>query len=123
MTAKRELKEELGIDVENPEHTKRAKMQYIKIPNQEINSVGFIMKVDLNLNAQELKEHYQDFKKKLQENGEIIEFEEIFAIPKEKEKIEEFFKQHNGNHYQYLKELVEKDERNKEKEVDKEEER
>lgn len=117
VTARRELEEEIGIDSSNPEQVIESELRYIKVPCEEINSVGFLMKVKLNYTAEELKGYYKEFQKKRMEAGELIEFDEIFAIEKDKKKIEEFFAEHQGKRYDYLVELVEKDARSVKKDA------
>ena len=110
-TAIRELEEEMGINANNPKYVRNKEIKYIKIPNSEISSVGFIMKADLNMNVEGFKKLNEDFRKKLKENGAIEEFQDILFVKADEKSLGEFFEENKGNMYRYLQELIEKDQR------------
>lgn len=66
----RELKEELGLDLNNKNHVLSYRMKYLKRPNPGRN-YGLVYIGTLNFYSQELIEYYNDKKEKL--DNEIIE--------------------------------------------------
>lgn len=93
---KRELREEMNLDLYNPKHIKMYKMKYLKIPNPGRN-YGIVYIGILNFSSYELINYYNNQKEKI--DNEIIELkllskEEIITLNLDNEDIS------------YLKELI-----------------
>lgn len=85
--AKRELKEETGIDMEKEELSFLDTYVSYEIDK---NPIGVIFKVKLNQTEKELMEQYKTYRQYLEENNLEIEFSDLFSI--QKENVEDFFK-------------------------------
>ena len=81
-TVARELKEELGIDLEK---IKDKEVRYIEEPDNDLkrNAYSVIMKGILNFTKDQMKKHYSKYKQQLEEKGEEIEFNTLYFIPKQ----------------------------------------
>ena len=75
---KRELKEEINLDLEEIEY----KFQYIEYPNQKRNAYGFIAIGKLNMSKDELQQHFEQYKQYLSQNNLEIEFSNLIFLKK-----------------------------------------
>lgn len=106
-TMKRELYEELGIDLDNKNIVKDFYLRYLKIPSIiEVElSFGVLYKIDLNITFEEFKEKFYKYKKYLDDNKLEVEFTEVYGIDKNKKCIEEFEKNYSNRIPKYIVEM------------------
>lgn len=105
-TATRELKEELGISVNDVKIIKNVKGTYL-ITEDDTKSVGIVYKINLKINKKEMNELYNKFVKKLNKENKEIEFSNLEYIRKNIAEIEKYT---NKNlHDEFIKELLKKD--------------
>ncbi len=79
-TAKRELKEELNIDLYSKKQIKNYKFKYIEIPEGTRHAYTIILKAISNLTARQLNKHFEEYKKWLEDNNKEIEFNKLYFL-------------------------------------------
>ena len=79
LTIKRELKEEINIDINEIEY----KIKFMEYPSKTRNAYGFIGVGMLDLTKKELKQHFEDYKKYLTNNNLEVEFNRLIFLKKE----------------------------------------
>ena len=75
---KRELKEELNLDLDKIKY----QFEYIEYPDEKRNAYGFIAIGKLNMTKDELKNHFESYKKYLRQNNLEIEFNKLIFLKK-----------------------------------------
>lgn len=106
---KRELKEELNLDLEKIDY----KIEYIEYPDETRNAYGFIAIGNLSQTKQELNRYFEDYKEYLIKNSLEVEFNKLVFI-----KIENALQElDNLSNYKrpYLREVIKNILNNKEK--------
>lgn len=99
-TIKRELKEELNINLEDIEY----KMSFIEYPTKMRNAYGFIATGKINSTKTELEDSFEKYKEYLIKNNLEVEFSKLFFL-KSENALEELDKLPNYKR-PYLKELL-----------------
>jgi predicted NUDIX family phosphoesterase len=91
--AKRELKEELAIDVDDKQEVNSFDCMYL---SNEIdkNSIGVIYKARINYTSDEMINKFNEYKKYLEDNNLEVEFNQIMII--DKKDIIKFFEEYIG---------------------------
>lgn len=110
-TVKRELKEELNIDLYDVDIVKQYEMKYMEIPTGRRHSYAPMMKGILTITAKQMEEQYNNYKKQLEELGEEVEFERLHFLKKENA-LEELAKLDNPKR-PYIEALIGLDSKNK----------
>lgn len=105
----RELKEELNIDLFDDSIVKEYKMQYMEIPQGKRHSYSPIMKGILNITSRQMEEHYDNYKKALEQEKKEIEFSRLHFI--KKENALETLKKLSNPKRLYLEDLIDMDSR------------
>lgn len=103
----RELKEELNIDLFDEGMVKEYKMQYMEIPQGKRHSYAPIMKGILNITSRQMEEHYDNYKKALEQENKEIEFSRLHFI--KKENALETLKKLSNPKRLYLEDLIDMD--------------
>ena len=80
---KREVQEEINIDLDNKNQVKQSKLKYIYIPEGKVHGYKIYAKVILNMTAEEMEKHFEEYFKYLQKNNLEIEFGKIHLLKKE----------------------------------------
>lgn len=106
-TMKRELYEELGINLDDRNIVKDFYLRYLKVPSIiEVElSFGVLYKIDLNITFEEFKEKFYKYKKYLDDNKLEVEFIEVYGIDKNKKSIEDFEKIYSNRIPKYIIEM------------------
>lgn len=76
---KRELKEELNLNLDDIEH----KIEFIEYPSKTRNAYGFLAIGKLNQTKEELNQHFEEYKEYLIRNNLEIEFNKLIFLKKE----------------------------------------
>lgn len=76
---KRELKEELNLDLDNIEY----KIEFIEYPDNTRNAYGFLAIGKINQTKDELKQYFEEYKEYLIKNNLELEFNKLVFIKKE----------------------------------------
>ena len=86
---KRELYEEVGLELDNKNIIKDFYLKYLKVPSviEEELSFGVLYKIDLNISFEEFNNKFEIYKKYLGDNGLEVEFTELYGIDKNKESV------------------------------------
>lgn len=100
LTIKRELKEELNLDLEDIDYN----LKFIEYPDAKRNTYGFIAIGKIDKNKNELNKHFLKYKKHLKENNLDIEFDKLVFLKKENAMQE--LELYNNSKRPYLKNLV-----------------
>lgn len=79
LNIKRELKEEINIDLDNMDY----KLEYIEYPSNTRNAYGFIALAKIDKSKEELEKHFEDYKKYLIKNKLELEFSKLIFLNKE----------------------------------------
>ena len=79
LNIKRELKEELNLDLENIDY----KLEYIVCPDEKRNGYGFLAIGKVNLNKNEVENHFKQYKEYLEKNNLEIEFNKIIFLKRQ----------------------------------------
>lgn len=88
-TMKRELYEEVGLELEDKNIIKDFYLKYLKVPSviEEELSFGVLYKIDLNISFEEFNNEFEIYKKYLGDNGLEVEFTGLYGIDKTKESV------------------------------------
>ncbi len=86
--ASREIKEEVNIDVQDPDLVESLECKYLVLEIEK-NSVGVLYKIKLKKDYQSIADSYSKYRKYLQDNNLEIEFSELVGI--NKSDVEKFF--------------------------------
>lgn len=105
-TMRREALEEINVDI-NSSNVISHKIEYISTPNEYISGYEIVAKAKLNMTANQVKEHYEKYKKYLEEKNLEIEFRKIWLLKKE-DALEDFKKLENPRR-KYLVPSIESD--------------
>ena len=90
---KKELQEEVGVDVNNEEIASDFKFKYLNYAfNEKFSSIAAIFYLKLKLNEKEFRVHYEEFERRLKENGQVPEFQKLICLPKKEAAIQEFLR-------------------------------
>ena len=100
---KRELKEEMNLDLDEIEYN----FKYIEYPNKNRNAYGIIAIGKLNMSKDELYNHFEKYKEYLKQNHLEIEFNNLIFL-KKGNAIKELDKYTNPKRV-YLRELISKE--------------
>ena len=79
-TAERELKEELNIELKNKNQIRQYDFKYIEIPEGKRHAYSVLLKAKSTLTSKELKAHFGNYKKYLEENNGEIEFKKLHFL-------------------------------------------
>lgn len=107
---KKELQEEVGIDVNEEDVTVNLKLKYLKYSsNKKFSSIAAIFYLKLKLNEKEFQAHYGEFEKELKEKGQVPELQKLICLPKKEEVMREFLRNHKSDSLDlYIEALLEK---------------
>lgn len=88
-TMKRELYEEVGLELDDKRIIKDFYLKYLKVPSatEEELSLGVLYKIDLNISFEKLNNKFEEYKKYLIDNGLEVEFTKLYGIDKTEESI------------------------------------
>ena len=78
-TIKRELKEELNLDLNDIDY----KIEFIEYPSEKRNAYGFLAIGKINKTKDELKQHFKEYKDYLIRNKLEVEFGRLIFLKKE----------------------------------------
>ena len=78
LNIKRELKEEINIDLDDISY----KLEYIEYPSNTRNAYGFIALGKINKSKEELEKHFEEYKKYLVNNNLELEFNRLVFVKK-----------------------------------------
>lgn len=101
LNLKRELKEELNLDLDKIDY----EIKYLECPTKGRSVYGFLAYGKVNMTKNELNNYFEDYKKYLEENDLEIEFSKLVFLNKEAE-LSELDKLKNPKR-EYLRELIE----------------
>lgn len=110
-TIKREVQEEINIDLDNKEMIEKYQIKYINLPNNKEHGYMIFAKGKVKMTAKELEQHYEKYLQFLRKNNLEIEFGKIHLISKKKS-IETLEKLANPKR-EYLKILLKQDSQDK----------
>lgn len=79
-TAERELKEELNLDLNNKQQISKYYFKYIEVPEGRIHAYCILLKAISTLTAKDLEEHFENYKKYLEENNGEKEFKKLHFL-------------------------------------------
>ena len=79
-TAKRELQEELNLDLDNKEQISKYGFEYLEVPEGKRHSYCVLLKATTTLTAKELEAHFNNYKKYLEESNGEIEFKKLHFL-------------------------------------------
>ncbi|MFA6047264.1 MAG: hypothetical protein WCV59_04230 [Parcubacteria group bacterium] len=88
---KKELMEEVGIEVDDQKIVSSLELKYLKYSPKR-NTAAAIFLLKLKISSDEFKKHYENFEKSLAEKGLVPEMGKIVYLKKEKKEIEKFIK-------------------------------
>ncbi len=103
---KKELQEELGIDIWDKQKIKLFDLAYFK-EGGPTDKMTVVYRVLLNGTSLEFMKEYNDFVSQLQKNGEQPEFSEIILLDKKRQSLSQFFDQNNIKLDEYMRPLFE----------------
>ena len=103
-TIKRELKEEINIDLDNKKEILNWEIKFLEIPHNKRHAYGIIAVGILCMNKEEMKAHHNEFIKLLQERNEEIEVKNLVFL-NTNNALEELNKLQNPIR-EYLKEIL-----------------
>lgn len=103
-TIRREVKEELNIDVEDKSQVENSLIAYINFPDEKVHAYEVFTKGILKMTAKEMEEYYNNYLNYLKENDLEIEFGKIHFIKKNRV-IEELSKLRNPKRV-YVEDLL-----------------
>ena len=101
LNLKRELKEELNLDLDKIDY----EIKYLECPTKGRSVYGFLAYGKVNMTKNELNNYFEDYKKYLEENDLEIEFSKLVFLNKEAG-LSELDKLKNPKR-EYLRELIE----------------
>ena len=102
----KELREELGIDVNDKQRVGTFELAYLK-EGGPTDKMTVIYRVVLNETSEKFMEQYDAFVRQLQVSGETEEFGEIVALDRNKISFDNFFNQEGIKLDEYMKPLFE----------------
>ncbi len=79
-TAERELKEELNIELENKNQISHYDFEYIEVPEGKRHAYCVLLKAISALTAKEFEEHFENYRKYLEENNGEKEFKKLHFL-------------------------------------------
>lgn len=79
LNIKRELKEEINIDLENIDY----RLEYIEYPSDTRNAYGFIALAKINQSKEELEKHFKEYKEYLIKSELELEFNRLVFLNKQ----------------------------------------
>lgn len=79
-TAKRELKEELDLELDNKEQIEKYNFEYIEVPEGKRHSYCVILKAYSKLTKDELNEHFKKYYQYLENNNGEKEFKKLYFL-------------------------------------------
>jgi 8-oxo-dGTP pyrophosphatase MutT (NUDIX family) len=101
LTIKRELKEELNLNLDDIDY----KIEFIECPSKTRNAYGFLAIGKINQTKEELAKYFEEYKEYLIQNNLETEFNRLIFLKKENA-LKEFDKLPNGKR-PYLRALIE----------------
>lgn len=102
----KELREELGIDVGDKQRIKAFELAYFK-EGGPADKMTVVYRVVLNETSEEFMKKYNSFVSRLQENGEVPEFDEIVVLDENSKALIDFLRQPGISLCEYMKPLFE----------------
>lgn len=110
-TAERELKEELNLDLHDKSQIQSFNFKYLEVPDEIIHCYSIILKAKANFTKEQLKQHFNKYRKSLLENQEETEFGKLHFLrvglaTKELEKLD-------NPKRKYVKQILEIEDREK----------
>lgn len=88
--AARETEEEIGISTNNAEYSAELEPIFLKLNNNEYNSIGVIYLLKTSLDKAMIKDIFDKHNEKLALNDELIEFKDLIFVKTDIESINEF---------------------------------
>lgn len=79
-TAERELKEELNLELNNKQQISKYCFEYLEVPEGKRHAYCALLKAITTLTAKELEEHFNKYKKYLDENNGEVEFKKLHFL-------------------------------------------
>lgn len=113
-TAERELKEELNLDLKDKKHIQSYRFKYLEVPEGSRHSYCVILRAKANFTAAQLEQHFREYKAYLEESSGEIEFSKLHFLTIGKA-VEELERLENPKRI-YVKQLLEIEDREKERE-------
>ncbi len=104
-TAKRELKEELNLELDNKEQIEKYNFEYIEVPEGKRHSYCVILKAYSSFTKDQLEEHFNKYYKYLEETTGEKEFKKLYFLKLGKA-VEELDKLDNPKRL-YVRQLLE----------------
>jgi len=101
---KKELKEELGINVGDGQRIKNFELAYLK-EGGPTNKMTVVYQIELNETSEKFSKRYGEFVKSLRKNGEQPEFGDIVILDKNKEALTSFFAHGDKKFDEYMQPL------------------
>lgn len=98
---KRELKEELNLDLDSIQY----EMKYLEVPSEKRSVYGFLAIGRLDINKEELNKHFEEYKEYIRQNNLEQEFSKLVFLPKNNALIE--LDKLENQKREYLRELIE----------------
>lgn len=83
-TAQRELKEEMNLDLQDKNQIESYGFSYLEMPEGERHSYSVILKAKSNLTADQIEEHFEEYKAYLKQTNGETEFERLYFLPEGK---------------------------------------
>ena len=104
-TIKRELKEEINLDLENKNQILDYEIKYLEIPHKKRHAYGIIAVGNLAMIKEEIKEHHRNYIKLLNDKGEEIEVGNLIFLSNQKPISE--LNNYSNPIREYVKEILE----------------
>jgi 8-oxo-dGTP pyrophosphatase MutT (NUDIX family) len=102
---KKELQEEIGVDVMDSERVQNFDAAYLK-QGGVTKKIAVVYRVKLNNTSEEFLGKYNNFTKNLKSIDEIPEFEDIIILGQSRGEIDDFFEKNRDNCDEYLEPLL-----------------
>ena len=107
---KKELREEVGVDVNDEKVVSNLKLSYLKYTfNEKFFSIAAIFYLKLKLSEKEFIAHYKEFEKELKEKGQVPELQKLICLPRKEAAIQELLRNYKSDSLDlYMEALLEK---------------
>lgn len=83
-TVQRELKEEINLELQDKQQIENYGFAYLELPEGDRHSYSVILKAKANLTADQIQEHFEEYKTYLKQTNGETEFERLYFLPKGK---------------------------------------
>jgi predicted NUDIX family phosphoesterase len=102
---KKEMSEEVGIDVADKRVVDSFELKYINY-SRNLNSIAALFVLKLKIDSKEFKKRYEKFEKVIRKSGELPEFGELLYVKKNKKEVERFIKSNRTRSDHYIKPVL-----------------